>query len=246
MQPLTEQREYDDEQDYSAPMPPARLGGTDIFRGAMVILTAVLIGAFVISRGLGDPTGTGVDATEELDPASASADETLAGQDDATGDAALAGTDTATDGTGTGDTTLGATDQAGTGTTVDPLTGATSTVPADTSTTTTPLATVRPPSEVRVLVLNGAGSQGIAAKGTEMLQAASYVTAAPKNADALGSSAIYYADGYGAEALEVAAVFGSGLDTLVEPLDATNQPVDDLQDAAIIVVLGTDGAIPLT
>lgn len=240
MRVATEQRESIEDH-HLANVPPARLGGTDIFRGALVILAAVVIGAIIIGQGLdgGDETT----ATDDVLPATdsttvataipgAGTDTGADGQAPATDDG-IAGGEVPAPATGDPATTDG------TATTEDPAAPSTTEVAAD------PLATVRPPAEVRVLVLNGAGTQGIAARGTEMLQAASYLTAAPKNADALGASTILYIDGYAAEAQAVAAVFGPGLDAIVQPLDPAAPPVADLQDAAVVVVLGNDDVIPV-
>ncbi len=205
----------------------ARLGGTDIFRGALVIVTAVVIGGFVISRGL-----DGNDSQEVTSP-----DTSVVELDDAAQP---------------GDTLTGTTlidDQAVT-TPSSPIVS--QPTPADQSTsevtpTETPpdVPSLRPPAEVRVLVLNGAKTQGIAARGTEALLAEGYQTAAPKNATTQRPSAVLFIEGYQAEATEVAAVYGPGLETLVQPLDPADPPIDDMQDAAVIVVIGPDGLIPI-
>ena len=91
--------------------------------------------------------------------------------------------------------------------------------------------------------MNAGGPQGIAGRATELLQAASYTTSAAKNADVNGPSAIYYVDGFQAEALAVASVFGPGLDDLVQPLDPANPPTADSQESAVIVVVGNDDVI---
>ncbi len=249
MRVATDQREMADDRQ-PAPQPPPRLGGTDLFRGAMVILAAVIIGGLVLSRGIdGDDTAPGTDADTEqadVDPASGAVTET----DDPGGDASA--DPTAEAGTGN-DPATGATP----GTETDPATdpGTTPTAPADdtpaagddtgatTETTTSPLDTVRPPAEVRTLVLNAGGPQGIAGRATELLQAASYLTSAAKNADVNGPSAIYYAEGFQAEALAVASVFGPGLEALVQPLDTANPPSADLQQATVILVVGNDDII---
>ena len=111
---------------------------------------------------------------------------------------------------------------------------------------TVPAAPVlRSPAEGKVLVLNGAQTQGIAARGTEALLAANYKTAAPKNAVDQRPSAVLYTEGYEAEAVAVTAVFGVGLEGLAQPLDAANMPIDDTQESNIIVVIGPDSAIPI-
>ncbi|MEM7276174.1 MAG: LytR C-terminal domain-containing protein [Actinomycetota bacterium] len=202
------------------PEPGPRLGGTDVFRGALVILTALVIGGFIIGRGL-DATDTDVD---EVDPAAA----TIEGE--ATGDAEL----TPADGLETSTTTIAPA----------PATTATTAVVESTEVVPTTPA-LRPPAEVKVLVLNGAQVQGIAGRATEALQAASYLTGEPKNATSQRPSAVYYVEGYEADARAVAEVFGPDLDTLVQPLDPTDVPIDDTQGAHVLVVIGGDDLIPV-
>ncbi|MEM7321766.1 MAG: LytR C-terminal domain-containing protein [Actinomycetota bacterium] len=191
-----------------------RLGGTDVFRGSLVILTALVIGGFVITRGLDESSAEDTTAEAVADA-------------DAADDAAPAEATTTT--------------------------AVVTTVPETTAPTvaeTTAVApegpAVRAPSEVKVLVLNGAQTQGIAGRGTEVLQAASYQTGAPKNATTQRPSAIYYIEGYQAEALAVGETFGPGLETLVQPLDPADIPIDDTQAAHIIVVIGADQLLPIS
>lgn len=198
-----------------------RLGGTDVFRGSLVILTALIIGGFVISRGLDEPS-TDETATEET---TGSEEISIAGTEDAVTDSAT--TSTAAGAAVTPDTTAPAV--------VEETTAVAPEGPA-----------VRAPSEVKVLVLNGAQTQGIAGRGTEVLQAASYQTGAPKNANSQRPSAVYYIEGYQAEALAVAEAFGPGLETLVQPLDQNDLPIDDLQASHIIVVIGADQLLPIS
>ena len=40
-------------------------------------------------------------------------------------------------------------------------------------------------------------------------------------------------------------MYGPGLETLVQPLDPADPPIDDMQDAAVIVVIGPNGLIPI-
>lgn len=199
----------------------AKLGGTDIFRGALVIVTALIIGGFVISRGLGNSP-----ENETTAPNTSIVD--ISGDGDGTGDVV---TDTTAG--------LGSIDDGVLNPEATPTT-------ADTTPDTAPAApALRAPAEVKVLVLNAAQSQGIAGRGTEALLAANYKTGAPKNADERGPSAVLFAEGYDAEALAVAAVFGEGVEELVQPLDLANLPIADIQDSNIVVVLGPDQLIPL-
>lgn len=232
MRVATDQRESADDRNLP-PEQPARLGGTDLFRGAMVILAAVVIGGLVLSRGIDDDADGSPAETEQAD-----ADPTAG----VTTDSAVTTDTTVTD----TDPLTGA--AAGTDASADPNAPATdagdgSMSTETTDTTATPLDTVRSPAEVRTLVLNAGGPQGIAGRATELLQAASYTTAAAKNADLNGPSVVYYVEGYEDEAVAVVSVFGPGLDGLVQPLDPANPPSDDIQDAAVIVVVGNDDII---
>lgn len=206
----------------------ARLGGTDIFRGALVILTAIVIGGFVVSRGLDQS-----DEAEVASSESADADAEAGAGDGTEGEAADEQAGVTTSEVTVPDTTIAAAPAE----TAPPETVPEEVVPA------APVA--RLPAEVKVLVLNGAQTQGIAARGTEALKAASYLTAAPKNATAQQASAILWAEGYELDAIAVAGVFGAGLEGIVQPLDLANVPIDDTQGSNVIVVVGPDGVIPI-
>lgn len=214
-----------------------RLGGTDIFRGALVIVTAIVIGGFLISRGVDTTT-----AGDELTSPDTSVVETatIGSEDEAAGIEEAGGVST---------TPATATDEAPVPAPVDTTDPAAvpegedgEVLPED----TVPEAPVlRPPAEVKVLVLNAAQTQGIAARGTEALLALNYTTGAPKNANSRRPSAILYTESYQPEALAVAAVFGPGLESLVQPLDPADPPIDDTQQANVIVVIGPDDLIPI-
>ncbi len=232
---------------------PVRLARTDIFRGGLVIATAVLIGVFVISSGL-DRSGTDTGATgtdESPDPAAASADaeetedtgsgdnaEDAGDADSAADDGSMAdpGTESPAD-DGAANAPAPSTDIAGAEVGGED--------PTDTTEPTVPPPVARPPAEVLVLVLNGSEIQGIAAQATAKVGENSYQTAIAQNADELGPSVILYADGYDLEAIAVAEVFGPNLTGLIQPLTVENQPVADLQGANVIVVVGGDGVIPV-
>jgi hypothetical protein len=249
---------------------PRRLGGTDVLRGAMVVGTAVAVGAVLLISGIG--------GDDESALTSAVADSTVAESTDGNADdsaADSAGSGALDDGTlfdPIGDPITGAsgTDdqpdtfgQPATGVESDMAadelpsgltegTGAGEVLPSEdtsagvTGAAATSESAVRLPAEVKVLVLNGIGTQGTAARGTAPVEAAGYVTGTPKNAEPTPQlSGIYYAEGYQREALDVALVYSSGLDSLVKPLTADNAPVADTQSANVIVVIGSDQAIPL-
>ncbi len=109
----------------------------------------------------------------------------------------------------------------------------TSTTRASTTTTSTTAATVttiRDNAEVRVLVLNSTGISGLAGRLSEALAELGYDMATPDNyPEALEQSRIWYAEGYGAEALELGAQIP----------DALTEKLEDAElDADIVVVLG--------
>ncbi len=148
--------------------------------------------------------------------------------------AAVSGDQDATD--ATDDTTVDAT----TPTTDDsPAAGADTTVAG-----AVPLPAPRDPSQVAVLVLNGAdGAQGVAGRGTDVLKSQNYITKDPKNADVNGPSVVLFQPGYESEAIAVATAFGVDPAAVVQPFDPATSPVADTQGANVIVRIGNDGVI---
>jgi hypothetical protein len=65
-------------------------------------------------------------------------------------------------------------------------------------------ASVRPPKEVRVQVLNGTSVGGLAADVTIVLRGDGYKTAGQGNAPTTNKTTVYYQEGYQAEAQELA------------------------------------------
>lgn len=120
-------------------------------------------------------------------------------------------------------------------TTSEPTT--TSTTQVSTTTTTAPSTTttvpVRPPEEVRVLVLNSIGISGAAGRMTARLDEAGYQTLAPDDYEPeQDPSRVWYREGFSPEANELLAFIE---DALVEPL-----PDETLAEGAdVIMVLGT-------
>lgn len=106
------------------------------------------------------------------------------------------------------------------------------------ATTTTTTEAPRPPSEVKVLVGNGSGVNGAAGGATDALEALGYVTGTPANAERVPATVIYFTDGYEAEAEALAEAMGAP-PTAVTPMPAV-APVDDLQLANLLVILGPD------
>ncbi len=105
----------------------------------------------------------------------------------------------------------------------------TSTAAATTSTTDTTVA-IRPPAEIRVMVLNSIGVTGLAGQVSARLQELGYTTLTPDDySPSLEQSRVWYLPGFEAEAFELAAEFP---DALIE------QNPDLAIDADIVVVLG--------
>lgn len=197
----------------------SRSASANALRGIAVIAAAVLVGVLLLARGVPD-------------------EETVAaGPDD--------GATTSEDTTDTTDTTEAlVTEEEPTestdGTEVTPDTTGTTTPDI---TTTAPAAEARPPSEVRVLVLNGSGRQGEAGRGAAYFAEQGYETADPKNAESGGPSAIFFAEGYEAEAEAAAGALNLDPALVLRPLDPAAPPIADTQGANLIVLAGTDGLI---
>jgi hypothetical protein len=116
-------------------------------------------------------------------------------------------------------------DRASTTTTAAPTTTTTTT-----TTTTLPVIEVRPPEEVTVLVLNSVGTAGLAGRVTGLLDELGYNTLEPDNYEPrLDQSVIWYKEGYGPEAQDLAANF---------PDAVTEFNPDGLPEADIVVLLG--------
>lgn len=112
----------------------------------------------------------------------------------------------------------------------------TATTVAATTTTTIPASTtvpVRPPEEVRVVVLNSMGLAGAAGRMTEQLEEAGYQTLQADDYEPeLEPSRIWYREGFSAEANILLEYLP---DALVQPLEE-----EDLQEGAdVILILGS-------
>lgn len=112
-----------------------------------------------------------------------------------------------------------------------------------TSETTEPAVPIaHDPAAVTVLVANGSGVKGAAAKVAEVLKASNFVTATPANTKSpVNASAVYYAAGYEADARAVAALLKPSPSVSVLP---ATLPVADLAGAQVLVVVAADLAAP--
>lgn len=113
--------------------------------------------------------------------------------------------------------------------------------PTDALQTTTSEAPA--PADVIVVVANGSGITGLAARTGELLTTAGYQVLAPTDATSSATtSSVYFTSGSEPAATEVAAALGLGA-TAVKPLPDP-APVASVGTAQVVVVLGADFATP--
>jgi len=107
--------------------------------------------------------------------------------------------------------------------------------------TTTTAGRARPKAEVRVLVANGAGVRGLGASTTNSLRERGYTNIATPTDATTGveRTAIQYAEGYEAEARELAGVLSLPA-TVITRLASPPVAAADIGDAKLLVILGTD------
>ena len=105
----------------------------------------------------------------------------------------------------------------------------------------TTAARARPKAEVKVLVANGAGLRGLGAQTTTALRNAGYTnTATPTDTTTtVEKTAIQYAEGYEAEARELAGVLSLPA-TVIARLASPPVAAADIEDAKLLVILGVD------
>ncbi len=210
----------------AARMGNGRAGSAAAGRGLLLVLVALVIGVLLLSQ---------VDGDGDVDAVAA---------DD--GSSATDSTDPTTDSTDGGDQapeTTGAPS-------IAPETG--ETIPAGTPSTEAPVVTeppvspdVRPAPEVTVVVVNGnTGVNGAAGRLSDQLQPFGYVQVDPTNAtDAVGQvtvSQVHYEAGFAAEANKLAGELGWPIES-VQPMPEP-PPVESLDGANLLVLLGTDNA----
>jgi hypothetical protein len=100
--------------------------------------------------------------------------------------------------------------------------------------TTTTTAAARPPAQVPVLVVNGAGVAGAAGTMANQLKAAGYTTVETGNTSPVTATTVYYAEGAQAEAQAVATLVGTD-PAAVQPVSGA--PVQ-AGSALVVVVIG--------
>ena len=104
----------------------------------------------------------------------------------------------------------------------------------DDSTTTTVATAARPPAQVPVLVVNGAGVAGAASTLANQLKAAGYTTVDTGNTSPVAATTVYYTEGAQAEAQAVATAIGTD-PAAVQPI--AGAPVS-AGSALVVVVIG--------
>jgi hypothetical protein len=117
----------------------------------------------------------------------------------------------------------------------------TTTTPDQTTTSSVPeTADTRPPSQVKVLVLNSGGPTGTAGSTSDSIGETGFVMQPAANAATRGAATtvVYYAEGYQADAEAVASVLGKSSDS-VKAMPSTS-PGPGADSANVVVVLGAD------
>lgn len=117
------------------------------------------------------------------------------------------------------------------------------------SETTLPIAAAaRPPAEVRVLVVNAAGTNGLAKTKSEVIKAGGYTMLTPTTAEGgikLVATAVQYAGDYMEDAKGVAQLLGLSPD-VVRGLNEPPVASAALATANVVVILGADLDAPST
>lgn len=211
----------------------ARSTGGAAARGALLIALAIVIGLLLLTFALNDQE-TEVASTDDTEEVDTEGDGTETEEDGT--EAGVEAVDPSTDEDGDGDTET----EAGTETDTEA-----ESIPEE------PIETgARPASEVNVLVANGVGTSGIAGAAADTLRADGYIGVAA-DAPSTATSVIFYREGFDADARAVATVLGSTPD-IIQPVPAdgsvpiNQNAIDDgrAAEANVVVIIGTDGAIP--
>lgn len=117
----------------------------------------------------------------------------------------------------------------------------TTTTAAEAATTTLPL---RPPPQVKVLVVNGAGVAKAASNTGALLEPHGYNLLAPVDGVATDASSVFYAEGFQREAVEVAKSLELAEDRALPMSDPP--PVGNLREANVVVHVGPELAQRVT
>lgn len=113
------------------------------------------------------------------------------------------------------------------------------------STTTTNRA--RAKADVKVVVANGARVSGLAGTATTTLKNGGYAPLSPVDATAaVDKTTIQYAEGYEAEAREVATTLGQPATVVAKLSPSPPVAAADIGEAKVVVILGADAATTTT
>ena len=116
-----------------------------------------------------------------------------------------------------------------------------------TTTTSPPPLPTKPPSTVKVLVLNGSGVGGAAGAVTNLLKPHGYTTLSPANGNVGEKSWVYYKPEFSPDAKGITDILGIMPDLLASfPPNGLSVPdgsVDRVDTADVIVFLGSDKEI---
>ena len=195
----------------------------------MLIAFAIIVGIVLLMFALNDPDTeiASADETEEVETADTEVNGEVTEADEGAADAL-------------------ATDNSAVAGTIDEVPAEPEVIPEETVADTP----ARAPSEVNVVVANGIGTAGIAGATADILIADGYIGVA---ADAPNGpeSVIFYRETFDGDARAIAEILGATPDVIRPlPLDApvpiNQNAIDDGRAAAanVVVILGTDGAIP--
>ena len=188
-------------------------------RAFLMIAIAVVIGLVLLWKGLDSSPGTVAPAVRDATVAGSSIGEDLTDETQP---------------------------DVGSGTPTDLVTTSAA-EPAITTTTTEIPRPTRPPNEVKVLVANGSGVSGAAGKVTDMLSPLGWAMESPANADKTSVRRIYYKSSYSVDANTIQEYFGEDPDIILDfptgGLDVPDGTLDRVENADIVIILGSDLAI---
>ncbi len=135
---------------------------------------------------------------------------------------------------------------------VSPITAASNTsvddsetsVEEETTTTPTTASTATARASAVVQVLNGARFSGVASAASDVLEDDGFELVTPGDTpEVYNNSTVLYSEGFASQAQAIAAALNIDSDAL-QILTSQNQPIDDVADVDIVVVVGKDETIP--
>lgn len=103
--------------------------------------------------------------------------------------------------------------------------------------------TVTPPAQLKIIVANGSGERGLAAKTKDQLAFVGYTGATATDTtkgSSVTTSVVYFAAGLEADAVVVASVIGMPAARVAAMPDPTTVPVSPIGDAQVVMILGPD------